>query len=287
MYRYYYRFALLGLLVVSSLVGSSFHFGSAASASEPQFSAAATLIEQSGQVGTVYMSAMPALCVQYSAYSGGPAFTDEEVHIYPHFPDDENPIGITASPGRSSQKATVRTRLYQRLANGSYLLLKDYFPEVVATVTSYPESVQPSGNFLALPAGPDYVLAHVITWYAIDGVTVQGQAVAIKSEYTQIVDGEQLGDDRALCDSRFPSTVALSATSGTVNSPLKFWLDRYPVGVTVDVTWDGKVISSTETNDKGQAFASVPVPASPLGPHKLTITYGHWTSTATYTVKPD
>jgi hypothetical protein len=223
MQRSFYHFVLLGLLVVSSLAGSSFHLGStaAATASEPQFSAAAaTLIEQSGQIGQVYMSATPAYCMQVTAAYIG---YHEAVSIrsYPT-PYPSNPIGITASPGRSSQRVMVQTRLYQRLANGSYQNLGSYPNEVVGYVETDPQEVQPVGFFVNLPAGPDYVLAHDITWYALDGVTVQGRAVAIKSEYIHMVDGVQAYEDRALCDSRFPSTVALSATTGTVNSPLNY-----------------------------------------------------------------
>jgi hypothetical protein len=277
MHRRFHRIVLFGLLVVSSLAGSSFHRGSVASSPEPQFSAAAaTLIEQSGQIGKVYISGTPGLCYQSSA-----AYTlsDEEVDIYSDPPPHQSiPIAITASPGRNNQKVTVLTRLYQHLDHAGDLVVKE--------VDAYPYPFQPTGYFSKLPAGPDYVLAYRIIWYASDNATIQGQAVAIKSEYIHMVDGVLADYDRALCDSPWPPTVEVSATSGTVNSPLNYWLDLYPLGVSVNVKWDGKVISSTDTNNKGQAFASGPVPASPMGPHTVKFTYGHWTSTATFTVKP-
>jgi hypothetical protein len=285
MHRRFHRIVLFGLLVVSSLAGSSFHRGSAASSPERQFSAAAaTLIEQSGQIGKVYMSGTPGLCYQSSA-----AYTlsDEEVDIYSDPPPHQSiPIAITASPGRNNQKVTVLTRLYQRLANGAYQHLDHAGDLVVKEVDAYPYPFQPTGYFSKLPAGPDYVLAYRIIWYASDNATIQGQAVAIKSEYIHMVDGVLADYDRALCDSPWPPTVEVSATSGTVNSPLNYWLDLYPLGVSVNVKWDGKVTTSATTNNLGKATGGFPVPASPMGPHTVKFTYGHWTSTATFTVKP-
>jgi hypothetical protein len=208
MRRSLYRFVLLGLLVVSSLAGSSFHLGSTAAAREPQFSAAAaTLIEQSGQIGQVYMSAMPAYCMQVAAPYFG-YFEAVSLRSYP-----SNPISIAGSPGRSSQKVTVQTRLYQRLANGSYQDLDGYPNEVIGYVETDPLEVQPVGNFVNLPTGPDYVVGYAITWYAADNAIVQGRVVAIKAQHLHYVEGKLVDDNRALCDSQFPPKATVDATA--------------------------------------------------------------------------
>jgi hypothetical protein len=207
MHRRFHRFVLLGLIVVSALVGSAGRLGSTAASEEPKFSAAATLIEQSGQIGQVNMSALPAYCRQLAApYIG---YVEEvSIHSYPSIP-----ISITGSPGRSSQKVTVQTRLYQRLANGSYQDFGGYPNEVVGYVETVPQEVQPVGNFVNLLAGPDYVVGYAVTWYAADNATVQGRAVAIKAEHLHYVDGKLVADERALCDSQFPPTATVSATA--------------------------------------------------------------------------
>jgi hypothetical protein len=283
MVRRFTYILLLSLLVVSSLAGSSFHHGSAAASPEPQFSAAAsaTLIAQGGKIGKVFLPALPTHCRQFTAdYT----HTVEQVAIE-HLPN--NPISILAVPDApSDQNVRVRLQLYQRLANNNYVFLKSS-SFTTGTVSGFFSFVEVVGRFDDLPAGPDYMVAYYVEWYSPSG-TVDGWALALQPDYYIELNDSSASAlyDQPTCRSLFPPTVNLSTTTGTVNSPLKYLLDHYPIAVTVTAKWDGAVIDSVVTNNVGKAAHGFLIPAAPMGPHKLTFTYGHWVSSATFTIKP-
>jgi hypothetical protein len=282
MHRRFTHVLLLSLLVVSSVAGSTFHRGAAASAPEPQFSAAAaaTPTYQSGQVGKVYLPSVPVYCIQYSyEYTQLDESVTTALNAY-------SALGVSARPGVPNQQVGVRPQLYQRLADGSYQFLAEYEVEVLETVGPVPAAVQPRGSFANLGAGPDYVVGYLIKWYPPSGGTVEDWAIVMATDYVTIVDSVPVLYDQPICNSYWPPNIKISADAGTVNSTVSYALDEYPIHVSVTAKWDGAVIHSTNTNNTGRATGSFLVPAAPMGPHKLTFSYGHWTATKTYTVKP-
>jgi hypothetical protein len=154
-------------------------------------------------------------------------------------------------------------------------------------VYEYPGPVDIEGNFPYLPAGPDYVLAYAVAWLSQSG-TVDGKAVARQSQYITTLNntGIPVLFDQPICGSSFPPSATLSATSGTVNSPVSYQLKQYPLKVAVAVKWDGATIATVSTTKEATATGSLLIPAAPMGPHKLSFTYGHWNASQTYTVKP-
>jgi hypothetical protein len=284
MFRHIRRCVLIGMIVISALVGSVGQLGSTAAAQEPQFSAAAsaTLIAQAGQIGKVFLPALPTECRQFTAGYLGPV---EQVTIE-HLAN--NPISILSVPGVDPQNVRVHLRLYQRLANNKYVFLKEYSSFTTGTVGEFFSFVDVVGKLENLPAGPDYVVAYYVEWLSPSGQSVDGWAIALQSDYYTLLDnkGASALYDQPMCSSLFPPQATLSATSGTVSSPVSYALKNYPLGVSVPIVWDGKVIANASTNSAGVTSGTIPVPAAPMGTHKLSFSYGHWVASKTFTVKP-
>jgi hypothetical protein len=271
------RWLLVGMLVVSALVGSVGHLGSRAGAQEPQFSAAATTpINQIGEIGKIYLSTLPLNCSQYSTpYE----YVSVPQYVHP-------PIYVTASPGVVSQKVGVTASLLQALPSGGHQELLRGPEAIVEDVGTSPVAVQPYGNYTARIPGPDYVIGYQIRWYAPTGSGALGVAGVIQSNYFVTINGVFVRDDAPVCSSYWKPSASLTATTGTVNATVGYQLARYPFEVPVSIKWDGASIGSVTTSKEGTATGSLFVPASPMGTHKLTFSTGHWTASATYTVKP-
>ncbi|MFL5758544.1 MAG: hypothetical protein ACJ789_02330 [Thermomicrobiales bacterium] len=281
MIRHFGHWLLIGMVVVSALVGSIRHFGSTA-AQESQFAAAAaTFIAQSGKVGLVYQPSRPTVCSQLSANFTG---TGNKVNIFYGVYDR---LSISSIPGVTYQTVQVRVQLYQRLSANKYQFLQEVPVDTTETVYAYPGPVDIEGEFLLQPAGPDYVLAYAVTWFSQSG-TVDGKAVALQSQYITTLDntGIPVIVDQPICGSAFPPEATISATTGTVNSTVAYQLKQYPLQVAVAAKWDGASIATISTTKEGTAAGTLLVPAAPMGTHKLTFTYGHWIAAKTFTVKP-
>jgi hypothetical protein len=282
MLRHFSRYLLIGMVVVSTLIGSVGHLASTAVAQESQFSvAAATPYEQGGQIGKIYLSALPLNCVQ----SIDPTTSYKRVGVARY---EHPPISVTLSPGVLYQKIVVQTFLLQVNPNGGYHFVASSPDEVIVpeVAGAYPVTIQPLGSFPNRKVGPDYVIAYLIQWYPSSGGDLIGQASVIQSTYFVTVNDVLVRDDAPICGSYWKPEVKTSATAGTVNSPLNYALALYPLSVPVSVKWDGATIASVSTTDQGTATGSLRIPAAPLGTHKLTFSTGHWVASANFTVKP-
>jgi hypothetical protein len=270
------RFTLVVMIVCASLIASAgMPKRSEGAADQPLFSGTAISIEDVGTHGQYGLIEPPG--VDPVTCEGTPV-GDGEIAIF--MSDSE--IFVKPTPGITQQAVDLIPQLFQRLADGSLVLLQQR-PAVPFIVLSEGR-VEKIPGWGHLPAGPDYILAVRINWRDSPGPpgtgNVTGHATVGFSKYIQG------GNLTSICSYPLGPYPTLSATSGTVNSTLDFTLHRYPLGVTVPITWDGVPIGSVATNDQGQGPGSLKIPASPMGKHTLRFVYGHWTSAISYTVKP-
>jgi hypothetical protein len=265
---------LLGSLILAGLQPSK------AQSPEPQFGGAALELSRSGKVGGYALSEPPgypgARC-QYDATGNG-----GEGSVFLRYITKPTVTSHPDYPG--GQIVTVTSKLYQKLANGTLQFIAS--SALMATsATSDPTPISPLG--LLHNAGPTYILAYEFTWLNPTTSLPEGTIeVAYTSYRPSILDPLQVFPNTPVCASLFPPHASVSSTSGTVNSSLNYAIYRYPLGVTVQVRWDGTSIGTTHTFATATGVGSLHIPASPKGVHKLSFTYGSWSSSVNYTIKP-
>jgi hypothetical protein len=260
-----------------SLVGSQ---SSQAQSAENQVGAAALVLSQSGKIGGYGLSEPPGYPGARCRYDASGFGGDGAVTLsYITFPT------ATAHTDYSSQLVSVSARAYQKLANGSLQFLYETIT-AYTVVNSTPTIVYP--NSFTLPAGPTYVLAYEFIWYnpSTPDVVEGRVTVAYTSYRPSILDPAQVFPNTSVCASVWPPFANVSNTSGTVNSTLNYSVHRYPLNVTVQVRWDGTSIDTVHTNNTAKGSDSLKIPASPKGPHTLSFSYGTWSSSVSYTIKP-
>jgi hypothetical protein len=275
------RYVVLGFYIVSLLGGMAFRATSGL-AQDRSISGASTVIFQEDKVRGFELQEPPA--VSQGAFCKFTTLGNGIVNL-----------GHVYKPKvwaiyHNKQNARVGTIVYQKLATGKLDLVwisEGTTYEVTETKQEITPPVSPN-----MPAGPSYVLAYWIDWYDpnTNNQVTEGRAVIGYTHYWRFIGSPyQKFAESNVCNSIIPQMkpyATLINTEGTVNSNLNFYVYRYPMNVTVYVKWDGAVIGSVKTGSVGDAAGLVKVPASIMGPHTLTFSYGSWISSATYTVKP-
>jgi hypothetical protein len=186
----------------------------------------------------------------------------------------------------SAQKAVVTEAIYQRRADGSFVLYGMGLSSVEVPLNfNYPVGAPISEPFSYLPIGPDYVLVYHIEWRRAIDSALLGSVDAALTVYHREIDGKVLSN-ASVCGGLKSSSVVPSATTGSVNSTTGFTLQYFPTKTVVPITWDGKQIGSILTGSGSFTDGSFIVPAAPMGPHTVQWKYGHWSTKITYTVKP-
>jgi hypothetical protein len=138
-----------------------------------------------------------------------------------------------------------------------------------------------------MPAGPDYLWVEEFIWYQPDATHVDGWIDVAYSVYRPTIQGSSLTfPDASVCASVREPVVLVDHTTGTVNSTLHYTVSRFPIHVTVNARWDGTVIGSVHTDLTAVGIGSFAIPAAPMGPHSVRWTYGTWSASSTFTVKP-
>jgi hypothetical protein len=274
------RFLLVILLIACGLAAVAHAPAMARSGGQgDSFSGAAFVVSQTGLIGSYSVPeppGYPPIKCQYQNTGDG-VITMQR----PGF------ITVMHRDVNDGQKIGIEKRIYQRLASGGYSWLFSSGGNFVNSSGALPTVVGVVDNPLTVPAGPDYILVQRITWYSPDDdTTIEGFVdVAYELYRPSILGSPIVLPDAEVCHIGSPA-VQVSATSGTVNSTLNYTIKHYPQKVTVQVRWDGAAIDSVVTNDQAQASGSVQVPASPMGKHTLKWTYGKWSASSAYTVKP-
>jgi hypothetical protein len=276
-----YRLLLVIVMLLGVLISSAAQVATPAARAQEgnDFSAAATVIAQSGTIGYYIMpeppNSQPARCVQNP--------DQNSVSI-------EHPGGWWAysTVGYDSQPVRVTSKLYQRLADGSLSFIRAAAPALdIVSHSSNLHTLYGITNFQQV-LGPDYVLAVEIIWYMPPpSNSIQGSVTVAYSTYRPTVSGStQVYPDSSVCRSIWPEYVEPSTSTGTVNSTLSYAIHRYPIYMGVPILWDGKVIDAAVTDSYGQGTGSFKIPAAPMGPHTIVWKYGHWDAKATFTIKP-
>ena len=205
----------------------------------------------------------------------------------------DGPIRVKAYQNHSvpTQKVGSTIRLYQRLANGSYQFRSEAFAGSV-TASKTTDSNLGAGAITNVITGPDWILAHKITWYKTDNVTADGSIIVAYPSYQRIKNNVNDGAPTSVCGSPYlPPNVWLehhpsNTYTSTVNSHVEYELHKFAIGVTVNVRFNGTQIDSVVTNADAEGIGDFIVPAVQKGTYPIEFKYGHWVATGTVTVKP-
>jgi hypothetical protein len=260
------RLLILGLVLTWLVVPLSMSATVGASDSEPTFSAASVVIDQTGTIGQFAFPEAPS----YSPVQCESDALGNDLYL--------KPPGYLMVGGIASfnETAIVTAEAFQRLTDGSYASALVWPIKGSVTVNNvFPVYVSLLPGF-NLPVGPDYVYVYQIDWYAANGGPYKGTAWVAYSLYQRWIDGSaKTFSDASICGRLWSPSVTPSATSGIVGSKLNFTIQRYPLNVNVPITWDGKTIGSVITDSYATGVGSMQIPAAPMGPHTVHWKYGH------------
>jgi hypothetical protein len=234
----------------------------------------------SGNIGTFLLDSSPVKCSYFSSGS-----------LYDIRAQGALRVKARQTFSLPTQKVVGSIRLYQRLANNTYQFRSEApIGSVTAGKVSY-SNLGP-GAITNVVTGPDWVLAHKITWYKTDNVTVDGWVIVAYPSYQRVKNNLNDGSPTSICGSPYlPPNVWLehhpsNSYTGTVNSHVEYELHKFAIGVTVNVKFNGTTIDSVVTNADAEGIGDFVIPAKPKGTYPLEFKYGHWVANGSVTVVP-
>lgn len=269
------RYMVLAVMVAGLLVGGVNQGTHASAAESGGFTASAVEIGKTGYTGSYSLPEPPGY-PPVSCVASGSEIT-MGASGYPT---------VTASIFPNTQKAVVTQAVFQRLADGSYALVRMGFNTVEATLNGYyPVAVPSDEVFNGLAIGPDYVLGYHIEWRRVADYALVGSADAAYSIYHRTLDGTSLPNS-SVCGGQRPPSAVVSTMTGFVGSTTNFTIQYFPTKQYIPFFWDGKPLGSVLTTTNSFNNGSFKVPYAPMGAHTVQWKYGHWSTKIIYTVKP-
>jgi hypothetical protein len=248
------------------------------SAQDDQFTAAATVLKQSGTPGLWMFPDPPGFppvkCVyyQYGYNPGGPP----ESFISAYAPN------IYAVPGLAGQPLEVTYRLNQRWPDGSLHSISDAHVYSVAGQNA-PSPIS-SAWFHTYDRGSSFVLTVEIVWYF--GSTEVGRIELLYTQYQSNTYGSPSLPVTNACKPLHAATAVLGKSEGTVGSSIPFKIDYFPSDPNVGIYFDGTKMGTIATDSWGTANGSFVVPAAPMGARTVKFYRLGRTVSKTFTIKP-
>jgi hypothetical protein len=280
MLRRIMRLALIGLLVSVWMFGFIHTPGAVRGASDDtSFSAAETVLSQSGTLGHWWLPQPPGFPPLTCEYPANPGF-HQNVHLVSPF--------VYPVQGILSQDIRITLSINRRLPGGSLQLVETVSLTGTATYQS-PFYVGGGGGWgiFGEDTGSTFVETLKIEWFAAPSV-VMSYVELLYTHYQTTVLGSpnQVLPVTDACYPVKPATAQLGAAEGTVGSSIPFNIARFPHDPNVGIYFDGSKLGTVATDLSGSAWSSLVVPAAPMGKHTIKFyRYGR-NATATYTVKP-
>jgi hypothetical protein len=281
---------LIAVLLVSLLVaGQSLSLSAVPKTTvsvgaQGQFTAAETLIAQTGTIG--HWSFLqppgfpPVTCVYVSGASTSCQINFRTPDIYP-------------VDGFSSQKVDMGFRFYRRLPDGSRQITLD-FPNGGAQQTTFSSPVVGKNFSNSLDIGSNVLVSVTVRWFDGTGTSVIGSVELLYNFYQTILAHYETINDLDVqtlpmtdaCKPAFPAFAQLALSQGTVNQSIPFILEFFPKESPVTIYFDGNSIGSVMTDFNSHASGNLTVPVAPMGNHTVKFYRFGRTASATFTIKP-
>jgi hypothetical protein len=271
------RLIFVFVFLFALLIGGLAPISAVRASDDSQFTAASTVLKQSGKVG-------PWM------FPDAPGFPPVKCTYYPN---GQNPNGIPVSlispyapvvfavPNLGSQTAEVIYRLNQRWPDGSLHAIaeKHLFSPVNQNPTSFG-----GGGFYTYDRGSTFVVTVEIIWSFVG--TEVGRVELLYTQYQSNINLSPGLPVTNACKPLYAATAVLGNSEGTVGSSIPFKIDYFPTDPSVGIYFDGQKIGTVATDAWGTANGSFVVPAAPMGKHTIKFYRLGRTVSKTFAIKP-